>query len=645
MHGRHEPLSLYRRKAVGAAPTGRGVVPSHFGAYRRKSIPFCGSNVAEKDREWRCSIKGVRLNAAPRGGYPFDLPAVRALAQRGRGFHHPARGPAVTASGRRAATGLRLPSTAASPTSTTSRYPAGPGRVRTPAIPAYRAGTAHGKYAPYPSVVTICPRNVASTIPPTGARYPRATLASSANGATRAIVMIAVSSSRTRPDPTVPAAAPGSRSPVTTPTPSAPVQAASIRHQAVATMNLAATIAARGTGSASMSLTVRSANSRPKTQMNSSPKTNSPPIPVASVRNPSAVGVSATPTVSCAFAPNRPHVRAAAGSLRMTMNRPSTRGTRLNARAVIQGVRERRSLSASTRTAAVKSPIVASGTGADRAAPSVTASRSGTGRRCAARVEAGGAQRDPRPGRVARGDHEPGAFPPGQLGGVQLLDQPSIVDDPDPGRQPGHLGQDVAGPEDRDVAVPGQPAQQVPDLDHPRRVQPVRGLVEDQQVGSMDEGLGQAQPLGVAEREGTGAAVRVRAESQPLDHLGDRGRPSEPAQPVHDLQVLPHGQLGVRCRRLDQVPDPAPDRQPARADPGTEQLDASGARANHAEQHPDHGGLASAVQPEQPVDLARGYPQRHVPDRGHVAVPLGQPAGDDHLTGDLGWRLDADLAR
>src|SRR6266568_3935232 len=332
-----------------------------------------------------------------------------------------------------------VPSTAASPTSTTSRYPTGPGRVRTPAIPAYRAGTAHGKYAPYPSVVTICPRNVASTIPPTGARYPRATLASSANGATRAIVMIAVSSSRTRPDPTVPAAAPGSRSPVTTPTPSAPVQAASTRHQAVATMNLAATIAARGTGSASMSLTVRSANSRPKTQMNSSPKTNSPPIPVASVRNPSAVGVSATPTVSCAFAPNRPHVRAAAGSLRMTMNRPSTRGTRLNARAVIQGVRERRSLSASTRTAAVKSPIVASGTGADqaqevaleivvghgqaggwvpggdqhgghvvrpaqgrllgehqravRAAPSVTASRSRTGRRCAARVEAGGAQR------------------------------------------------------------------------------------------------------------------------------------------------------------------------------------------------------------------------------------------------------------
>src|SRR6266498_5749069 len=91
------------------------------------------------------------------------------------------------------------------------------------------------------------------------------------------------------------------------------------------------------------------------------------PIPVASVRNPSAVGVSATPTVSCAFAPNRPHVRAAAGSLRMTMNRPSTRGTRLNARAVIQGVRERRSLSASTRSAAVKSPIVASGTGADQA--------------------------------------------------------------------------------------------------------------------------------------------------------------------------------------------------------------------------------------------------------------------------------------
>src|SRR6266536_1602216 len=468
----------------------------------------------------------------------------------GRGFHHPARGPAVTASGRRAATGLRLPSTAASPTSTTSRYPAGPGRVRTPAIPAYRAGTAHGKYAPYPSVVTICPRNVASTIPPTGARYPRATLASS----------------RTRPDPTVPAAAPGSRSPVTTPTPSAPVQAASTRHQAVATMNLAATIAARGTGSASMSLTVRSANSRPKTQMNSSPKTNSPPIPVASVRNPSAVGVSATPTVSCAFAPNRPHERAAAGSLRMTMNRPSTRGTRLNARAVIQGVRERRSLSASTRTAAVKSPIVASGTGADqaqevaleivvghgqaggwvpggdqhgghvvrpaqgrllgehqravRAAPSVTASRSRTGRRCAARVEAGGAQRDPRPGRVARGDHEPGAFPPGQLGGVQLLDQPSIVDDPDPGRQPGHLGQDVAGPEDRDVAVPGQPAQQVPDLDHPRRVQPVRGLVEDQQVGSMDEGLGQAQPLGVAERSDRDTRLRLLRERPELRARG-----------------------------------------------------------------------------------------------------------------------------
>ena len=67
----------------------------------------------------------------------------------------------------------------------------------------------------------------------------------------------------------------------------------------------------------------------------------------------------------------------------------------------------------------------------------------------------------------------------------------------DEGRGVAHLrdlAEEVGAHEDR-PALPLQGLHDVPDLRHPARVQARRGLVEDQKVGLVEEGLPDREPL------------------------------------------------------------------------------------------------------------------------------------------------------
>ena len=99
---------------------------------------------------------------------------------------------------------------------------------------------------------------------------------------------------------------------------------------------------------------------------------------------------------------------------------------------------------------------------------------------------------------VPRPQQQPPAPVPLQLVDVQLLEQAALVDDPDALGQARDLGQDVARHEDRHALFAGQLQQQLADLDDPGRVQAVGRLVQEEQPGIMQQGLGQSQPLGVA---------------------------------------------------------------------------------------------------------------------------------------------------
>ncbi len=163
------------------------------------------------------------------------------------------------------------------------------------------------------------------------------------------------------------------------------------------------------------------------------------------------------------------------------------------------------------------------------------------------------------------------------------------MDDPDAGRQPVHLGEDVARHEDGHSVLRRERAQQLADLDHAGRVETIGGLVKDEQGGLVEQRTGEGEALQVPQRERAGPPVRVGPEGEALDHPPDHAPVRHPLQTAGDLQVLAHGEVGIGGGGLDQVTDPAPRPARPRPYPLAKELGVPGGGRDHAEQHADSG--------------------------------------------------------
>ena len=226
------------------------------------------------------------------------------------------------------------------------------------------------------------------------------------------------------------------------------------------------------------------------------------------------------------------------------MKSPPTSGAIAKASAVSAGATERRALRSSTRSAATN-PVMtlplsavrrrkcssrsscstARRVGGCPPATSVAATSSGrcTARGCvstmppspAAGSYPAASQQRARSCGVARLHDQTACAPFLHLLRAQLLDQAPAVDDPDARRQPVHLGEDVARHEDGDAALGGERTQQGSHLDDAGRVEAVGRLVEDDELGLVEERHGEPEPLAVALRQGVrpapGIAVPGRA--------------------------------------------------------------------------------------------------------------------------------------
>ena len=172
------------------------------------------------------------------------------------------------------------------------------------------------------------------------------------------------------------------------------------------------------------------------------------------------------------------------------------------------------------------------------------------------RLVAGGLQQRASACGVARLHDQPPGLPSLHLLGAQLLDQPAAVDDADAGGETVDLGEDVAGHEHGDAVVRGERAEQLSHLDHAGRVQPVGGLVEDHQVGLVEECGREPEPLPVALRERPRLALGVGLEAQALD--GARDGVGDAAQARRRAQVLEHREARVGGGCVDEVADTVP---------------------------------------------------------------------------------------
>ena len=163
------------------------------------------------------------------------------------------------------------------------------------------------------------------------------------------------------------------------------------------------------------------------------------------------------------------------------------------------------------------------------------------------------------------------------------------------------------------------------------RVQPRHDLVEQQQPGAGGESAGHLQALAVGEREVAGGHVATRSEPDEVHDLRGLppGRP-DVARPVEGAHhhVLERGEPGEGLHELERPREAqAADRVGLEPDQGrVVEGDRAVARRVEAGDQVEHGGLAGAVGPDEPDDLAGRDREVEPVDGLQPAEALAEPA-------------------
>ncbi len=234
------------------------------------------------------------------------------------------------------------------------------------------------------------------------------------------------------------------------------------------------------------------------------------------------------------------------------------------------------------------------------------------------------------PGDRHRQDDLPAQLPVDLLGGA-LGHDPALVQDEHPVAGGLHLLQDVGGEDDRLLLA--QALDELADLDDLVGVQPGGGLVQDEDLGVVDDGLGQAGALPEALGQGVDAAVHHRLQAALPDDLADALGllAARQAPGVGDeVQVLHHVQVRVQRGVLGQVADRTLDGQ--RIGEHVAAVERRGAVAGVHEAGEDlhDRRLAGPVGPQQADHLPRLDGEAHSLDRLQGAVTLAQIRRFDH---------------
>ena len=156
----------------------------------------------------------------------------------------------------------------------------------------------------------------------------------------------------------------------------------------------------------------------------------------------------------------------------------------------------------------------------------------------------------------------------------------------------------------------GHPVEQRDDLLHAPRVEVGQGLVEEQQLRSADEGVGDEHPLLLAAREASRPGCRRTPRRRRRASVwstgwrcsfGRRPNPNRwPSRPERHQVPGPHRDVGIEDDLLGHVAERP--RLAVRGSPP--HPDGPGVRAAAAEDDPQQCRLADAVGPDEPGELA-----------------------------------------
>ena len=223
----------------------------------------------------------------------------------------------------------------------------------------------------------------------------------------------------------------------------------------------------------------------------------------------------------------------------------------------------------------------------------------------------------------------------------------AVIDDHDVVAEHVRLVQVVRGQEDRGTPVP-QAADVVPQAGPVLRVEPGARLIQEQDLGLVHDAERHVEAPSLAAGVGPDPAVGEPGQVEPFQHLRDPPgdvRAAPAVQPALQGQVLPSGGQLVGPAQLAHVADAGPDLPGLTADVQPGHRGAAAVDGQQRGQHPQRGGLARPVRPQEPDDLAPGDLQADAAHRLDRLVPapreaLAQlPGVDDRSHGAPSGRL------
>ena len=184
--------------------------------------------------------------------------------------------------------------------------------------------------------------------------------------------------------------------------------------------------------------------------------------------------------------------------------------------------------------------------------------------------------------------------------------------------------------------TPGFLAQPQHVLPHQRarlRVEPDRGLVEEQDPGDVQEGAGDLKAPGHPAGELRDEVIAALAQVDEVEYAGDPLIDLLAGHPVEDrmeAEVLLGGELIVERLLLEDEADVAAHRLGPREDVDAGDPDLSGRRPRQRAQHVDRGRLARPVWAQEREHLALVDVKVDPVDRGELSEPLPQATDLDH---------------
>ena len=212
-----------------------------------------------------------------------------------------------------------------------------------------------------------------------------------------------------------------------------------------------------------------------------------------------------------------------------------------------------------------------------------------------------------------------------------LGDDAALVDDDHPLAGQGDFGQDVAGQQDGRLAR--QSFDQRAHVDDLMRVQPHGGLVQDEHARRAQQGLGEADPLAIPLGQRPDPAAGHVLQTTLGQHAGDLRHALERIVQLHpraETQERADAHVGVEDDVLREVADLIADLQRGVAQAQAADAHLAARRRKEPRQDAHERGLARAVRPQQPHDLALRHVERHVVQSADPPVVFRDVVDFDH---------------